>query len=302
MAMGGPDCLENVEPYLKDVRGGRPASPELVEEIRTRYRMTGGRSPVLGITREVASALEQRLNDSGNTRYRCYVGLRHWHPFIRETYAELLNDHPGRIVGLCMAPQYSSLSIGAYVKKVEDARAALADETPISFVTSWHRHPLLITAIVDNIQRTLDLFSPDVRGQVPVLLTAHSLPERVVAMKDPYPEEVHGTAEAVIAQLSGQPTRFAYQSQGRSGEAWLGPSVEETVEALANEGHRHVLVAPIGFLCDHVETLYDIDIELTQLARAKGMQLERIPMLNASAPLIDILTSVVEAHESSLVH
>lgn len=302
MAMGGPDCLENVEPYLKDVRGGRPTSPELVEEIRTRYRMTGGRSPVLGITREVAAALEQRLNDSGNTRYRCYVGLRHWHPFIRETYAELLNDHPERIVGLCMAPQYSSLSIGAYVKKVEDARAALADETPISFVTSWHRHPLLIAAIVDNIQRTLDLFSPDVRGQVPVLLTAHSLPERVVAMKDPYPEEVHGTAEAVVAQLSGQPTRFAYQSQGRSGEAWLGPSVEETVEALAHEGHRHVLVAPIGFLCDHVETLYDIDIELTQLARAKGMQLERIPMLNASAPLIDILTSVVEAHESSLVH
>jgi ferrochelatase len=142
----------------------------------------------------------------------------------------------------------------------------------------------------------------DVRGQVPVLLTAHSLPERVVAMKDPYPEEVRGTAQAVVTQLGGQPTRFAYQSQGRSGETWLGPSVEETVEALAREGHRHVLVAPIGFLCDHVETLYDIDIELTQLARAQGLQLERIPMLNASAPLIDILTSVVEAHESSLVH
>lgn len=302
MAMGGPDCVESVEPYLKDVRGGRPTSPELVEEIRTRYRLTGGRSPVLGITRDVAAALERRLNHSGDGRYRCYVGLRHWHPFIQETYAELLNDRPERIVGLCMAPQYSSLSIGAYVKKVEDARAALADETPISFVTSWHRHPLLIAAIVDNIRRTLDLFPRDVCGQVPVLLTAHSLPERVVAMKDPYPEEVHGTAEAVAAQLGGQPTRFAYQSQGRSGEAWLGPSVEETVGALAHEGHRHVLVAPIGFLCDHVETLYDIDIELTQLARAKGMQLERIPMLNASAPLIDILTSVVEAHESSLVH
>lgn len=302
MAMGGPDCLENVEPYLMDVRGGRPTSPELVEEIRTRYRMTGGRSPVLGIMLEVAAALERRLNDSGGTRYRCYVGLRHWHPFIKDAYAELLKDCPERIVGLCMAPQYSSLSIGAYVKKVDDARAALGDETPISFVTSWHRHPLLIAAIVDNIRRTLDRFPQDVRGQVPVLLTAHSLPERVVAMKDPYPEEVRGTAQAVVTQLGGQPTRFAYQSQGRSGETWLGPSVEETVEALAREGHRHVLVAPIGFLCDHVETLYDIDIELTQLARAQGLQLERIPMLNASAPLLDILTSVVEAHESSLVH
>lgn len=302
MAMGGPDSLENVEPYLLDVRGGRPTSPELVEEIRTRYRLTGGKSPVLEITREVAVALERRLNASGAARFQCYVGLRHWHPFIKDAYAELLKDGPDHIVGLCLAPQYSSLSIGAYVKKVEEARAELADETPISFVTSWHRHPLLIAAIVGHIRQTLERFPAEVRAQVPVLFTAHSLPERVVAMKDPYPEEVRGTVEAVGAQLGGQPRRFAYQSQGRSGEKWLGPSVEETLDDVAHAGHHHVLVAPIGFLCDHVETLYDIDIELTQLARTKGIQLERIPMLNASAPLIDILTSVVEAHESSRVH
>ncbi|MDR4479423.1 MAG: ferrochelatase [Nitrospira sp.] len=302
MAMGGPDCLENVAPYLNDVRGGRPTAPELVEEIRQRYRVTGGKSPVLGITRAVAFALEQRLNAAGDARYRCYVGLRHWHPFIKETYAELLEDFPERVVGLCMAPQYSSLSIGAYMKKVEDARAELASETPISFVRSWHRHPRLIAAIVDNVQQTLLRFPVEVRSRVPVLFTAHSLPERVVAMKDPYPDEVQATAQAVCAQLGSQPTRFAYQSQGRSGEKWLGPSVEEMLVELAQEGHRHVLVAPIGFICDHVETLYDIDIELKQMAQMKGIQLERIPMLNASAPLIDIVTSVVEAHESSLVH
>ena len=302
MAMGGPDCLENVAPYLNDVRGGRPTAPELVEEICQRYRVTGGKSPVLGITRDVALALEQRLNAAGDARYRCYVGLRHWHPFIKETYAELLEDFPERVIGLCMAPQYSSLSIGAYMKKVEDARAELASETPISFVRSWHRHPRLIAAIVDNVQQTLLRFPVDVRSRVPVLFTAHSLPERVVAMKDPYPNEVRATAQAVCAQLGSQPTRFAYQSQGRSGEKWLGPSVEETVVELAQDGHRHVLVAPIGFICDHVETLYDIDIELKQMAQTKGIQLERIPMLNASAPLIDIVTSVVEAHESSLVH
>ncbi len=302
MAMGGPDCLENVAPYLQDVRGGRPTSPELVEEIRERYRVTGGKSPVLDVTREVARALELRLNRSGDARYRCYVGLRHWHPFIKETYAELLEALPERIIGLCMAPQYSSLSIGAYMKKVEEARAELGSETPISFVTSWHRHPQLIAAIVQNIRRTLEQFPAGVRAQVPVLFTAHSLPERVVAMKDPYPEEVHGTAQAVCEQLGSRRTLFAYQSQGRSGEKWLGPSVEEMVGQLAQEGHRHVLVAPIGFICDHVETLFDIDIELKQLALAKGLQLERIPMLNASAPLIDILVSVVEAHESSLVH
>ena len=302
MAMGGPDCLENVAPYLLDVRGGRPTSPELIAEIRERYRVTGGKSPVLDVTREVARALEQRLNMSCHAYYRCYVGLRHWHPFIKETYTELLDALPDRIIGLCMAPQYSSLSIGAYRKKVEEARAELANETPISFVKSWHRHPLLIAAIVDNIRRTLERFPAEVRGQVPVLFTAHSLPERVVAMKDPYPEEVKGTAQAVCEQLGTQPTRFAYQSQGRSGEKWLGPSVEEALAELAQEGHRQVLVAPIGFICDHVETLFDIDIELTQLARTKGLQLERIPMLNASAPLIDMLMSVVEAHESSLVH
>lgn len=302
MAMGGPDCLENVEPYLLDVRGGRPTPPELVEEIRTRYCMTGGKSPVLEVTREVARALEQRLNASGEARFRCYVGLRHWHPFIKDTYAELLKDDPDHIVGLCLAPQYSSLSIGAYMKKVEEARAELADQTPISFVTSWHRHPLLIAAIVEHIRRTLEQFPAELRAQVPVLFTAHSLPERVVAMNDPYPEEVRGTVEAVCAQLGGQPAQFAYQSQGRSGEKWLGPSVEEALDDLAQAGHHHVLVAPIGFLCDHVETLYDIDIELTGLARTKGMQLKRIPMLNASAPLIDVLMSVVEAHESSLVH
>ena len=302
MAMGGPDCLENVEAYLMDVRGGRATSPELVEEIRQRYRVTGGKSPVLGITQEVARSLEQRLNASAGQQYRCYVGLRHWHPFIRETYARLLEDFPERIIGLCMAPQYSSLSIGAYIKKVEEARRELASETPISVVTSWHRHPLLIASIVGNIHQTLQKFPLDFRTSVPILFTAHSLPERVVAMKDPYPEEVQGTVQSVCEQLGSQPIRFAYQSQGRSGEKWLGPSVEETLAELAQQGHRHVLVAPIGFICDHVETLYDIDIELKQLAQTKGVQLERIPMLNASTALVDLITSIVEAHESSLVH
>ncbi len=302
MAMGGPDCLENVEAYLMDVRGGRATSPELVEEIRQRYRVTGGKSPVLGITQEVARSLEQRLNASAGQQYRCYVGLRHWHPFIRETYARLLEDFPERIIGLCMAPQYSSLSIGAYIKKVEEARRELVSETPISFVTSWHRHPLLIASIVGNIHQTLQKFPLDARSGVPILFTAHSLPERVVAMKDPYPQEVQGTVQSVCEQLGSQPIRFAYQSQGRSGEKWLGPSVEETLAELAQQGHRHVLVAPIGFICDHVETLYDIDIELKQLAQTKGMQLERIPMLNASTALVDLITSIVEAHESSLVH
>lgn len=300
MIMGGPDCLENVEPFLLDVRGGRPTPPELVEEIRERYRATGGKSPAVGITQAVAKKLEQRLNASGGQRYRVYVGLRHWHPFIQETYAELLNEAPEQVIGLCMAPQQSSLSTGAYRKKVEEARASLRSTCPVSYVGSWNRHPKLIAAIVEHIKQGLLTFPPGIRAAVPVLFTAHSLPERIVAMKDPYPDDVQGTVEAVTALLGNQPTRFAYQSQGRSSEPWLGPTVESTLEALHCEGHRQVLVAPIGFICDHVETLFDIDIELKRLAASKGMQLERMAMLNDSPALVETLLDVLAAHESSL--
>ncbi|MBX3307894.1 MAG: ferrochelatase [Nitrospira sp.] len=299
MAMGGPDCLENVEPFLLDVRGGRPTPPELVEEIRERYRATGGKSPAVGITQEVAKKLERQLNECGDGRYRVYVGLRHWHPFIKETYAELLKDLPEQVIGVCMAPQQSSLSTGAYRKKVEEARTGLEDHTPVTYVGSWNRHPRLITAIVENIRLGLQTFPADVRATVPVLFTAHSLPERIVAMKDPYPDEVKGTVEAVTNALGNQPTYFAYQSQGRSNEPWLGPTVEAMLEVIQQAGHRHVLVAPIGFICDHVETLFDIDIELKQLAVSKGLQLERMPMLNDSAAILETLRDVLAAHEST---
>ncbi|MBS0167198.1 MAG: ferrochelatase [Nitrospira sp.] len=300
MAMGGPDCLENVEPFLLDVRGGRPTPSALVEEIRERYRATGGKSPAVGITQEVAKKLERQLNESGDGRYRVYVGLRHWHPFIKDTYAELLKESPEQIIGVCMAPQQSSLSTGAYRKKVEEARDGLEDQTPVTYVGSWNRHPRLVVAIVDNIRQALDKFPPDVRTTVPVLFTAHSLPERIVAMKDPYPDEVKGTVEAVTKALGNQPTYFAYQSQGRSNEPWLGPTVEAMLDTVKQEGHRHVLVAPIGFICDHVETLFDIDIELKQLALSKGLQLERIPMLNDSSAILETLGDVLAAHEFSL--
>lgn len=302
MAMGGPDSLENVEPFLRDVRGGRPTPPELVEEIRERYRVTGGKSPAVGITHEVAKKLEQQLNDSRDCRYRVYVGLRHWHPFINETYAQLLKESPEQIIGVCMAPQQSSLSTGAYRKKVEEARAEVGDRTGVTYVGSWHRHPRLIAAIAENIRQGLLAFPSDVRATVPVLFTAHSLPERIVAMKDPYPEEVKGTVESVTRLLGNQPIYFAYQSQGRSSEPWLGPTVEEMLDTIYRSGHRHVLVAPIGFICDHVETLFDIDIELKQLAINKGMHLERMPMLNDSPALIETLHDVLTAHESSLCH
>jgi protoporphyrin/coproporphyrin ferrochelatase len=213
----------------------------------------------------------------------------------------LMTKRPNRLICICMAPQYSTLSIGAYIKKVEEARAALGGAFPISYVESWHRHPGLIQAIVENIRHAVEKFPADVRPTVPIIFTAHSLPERILQMNDPYPEQVQGTMEAVCARLGCRPARFAYQSQGRSTEKWLGPTVESTIEALHREGRRHVLIAPIGFLSDHLEVLYDIDIGFRRLAESKGMQLERMAMLNAAPALITILASLLEEHQASLV-
>jgi ferrochelatase len=264
--------------------------------------MTGGKSPVLGIMREVATRLEQKLHAAGAEQFRLYIGMRHWHPYIEDAYVRLMEERPERLICICMAPQYSALSIGAYVKKVEEARAAVGGAFPVSYVESWYRHPGLIHAIAENITRALEKFPTEVRSTVPIIFTAHSLPERILQMNDPYPQQVQGTMQAVCEELRPVTVRVAYQSQGRSGEKWLGPTVESTIEDLHRQGHQHVLIAPIGFLSDHLEVLYDVDIEFRRIAESKGMQLERIAMLNANPALITVLASLLEEHQASLVN
>ena len=163
MAMGCPDSLEAVGPYLNDVRGGRPTPPELVQEITERYRATGGKSPVLEITKEAARRLEARLNATGAARFKVYVGLRHWHPYIRETYQEIVKDGVRRLVGVCMAPQNSQLSVGAYVRKVSEAQAESGVAVRFTYVPNWHTHSTLIRGTVANIREALQKFPPDAR-------------------------------------------------------------------------------------------------------------------------------------------
>ena len=300
MALGGPDSLESVEPFLQDVRGGRPTPPELLREITERYRATGGKSPVLAITRELAKRLEERLNAAGLRRFKVYVGFRHWHPFIGDMYRTIVKDGVRRLVGVCMAPQNSRLSVGAYVKKVEEAQAESGAPVRFTYVPSWNTHPALIQGIVANIREAFGKFPADARDRVTLIFTAHSLPERVLKDGDPYPDQVRATVEAVLSALGPLPPavtwRFAYQSQGRTDEKWLGPTVEETLDELHGAGFRHVLMAPIGFVSDHLEVLYDIDIEFTKRARDNGMQLERIAMLNATTPIVETVADVVTAH------
>ncbi len=291
MALGGPDSLEAVEPYLFDLRGGRPTPPELVEEIRERYAAAGGRSPVLEITRELGRRLE------AVRPVQVFVGLRHWHPTIAEAWAELVAAGPERVVAICMAPHDSAMTVGQYYEKLDEARASVGGaELPVARVVSWATHPGLVAALAGAVAEGLAKFPEAERDGVPVLFTAHSLPERILDRGDPYPEQVAATVAAVAERL-GLPagrTRFAFQSQGRSAEPWLGPTVEETFEGLAAEGRSAVLMAPVGFLSEHVEVNYDIDIEFAARAGKLGLRLERMPMLNATDPLVETLADLID--------
>lgn len=295
MAYGGPNALDEVEPYLLDVRGGRPPDPALVAEVRERYRLIGGRSPLLDLTQQQAAALERVLNAEGS-RFRVAVGMRHWHPYIKESLAQMAAEGIRRLVAIPMAPHYSRLSVGAYIRKAEEARAELGVPLEVHYVESWNDEPLYVQALAEKVSQALRRFPTEVRGQVTILFTAHSLPQRILAEGDPYQEELMETVAGVVQHLGLVNWRFAYQSAGASPGPWLGPDVAVVLDDLAAVGQRYVLIAPIGFLCDHVEILYDIDILYRQQAERLGMQLERMESLNTSPLLIQALADLVIRH------
>lgn len=285
MAYGGPNNLDEVEPYLLDVRGFRPTSAEIIHEVRERYREIGGRSPILAQTRAQAAALEAALGQE----FRVLVGMRHWHPYIKDSLTEMRAAGIEKIVGLVMAPHYSRMSIGAYYKKVDESAETLA----IAPIERWHLLPGYLDALAGRVRAALERFPAEVRAEVPVIFTAHSLPERIREWNDPYPDELNATVAAVMERLGSQPHTFAFQSAAVSNEPWLGPDAGEVIERFAAEGRKHILLAPIGFVCEHVEVLYDVDIVFKQQAQALGVQLERIEMLNTAPQMIDGLAKLV---------
>lgn len=294
MAYGGPDSLDEVAPYLADIRGGRPTSPELLEEITDRYRQIGGRSPILALTSAQAQAVEAALNSSTEGPvYRVYVGMRHWHPYIGAVVPQMLADGVDRIVAIVMAPHFSRMSIGAYMGKLDKALAENGSSLPVAKVESWKAQPAFISALAARITQALQLFPEDERADVPLLFTAHSLPARVLESGDPYPQELQTTVDLVVEQLQPRHWRWAFQSQGASAEPWLGPTVEETLEALKAEGHTNLLLIPIGFVCDHVEVLFDVDIEHRHQAQELGIRLERPQMLNDDPGLVEAVAAAI---------
>jgi protoporphyrin/coproporphyrin ferrochelatase len=302
LAYGGPDSLDDVKPYLLDVRGGRATPDELIEEVRSRYAEIGGKSPLLEITCRQAEALEQALNDTERSDYQVYVGMRHWHPYIRETVARIARDGITNLIAICMTPFFSRMSTGAYYEHLDHAVEAQNNapdwQRALSLrkIGAWYTHPTYIQAIAANVTAALEN-----QPEAVVLFTAHSLPAALAEQGDPYASQFNHLAE-LVAQAAGiedSQWQTSFQSAGAQNTRWLGPSLEETIQRLSKEGVKSLLVAPIGFLSDHVEVLYDIDREARQIAAAEGIDLRRTTSLNDQALFIQALREIILDQEVS---
>ena len=293
MAYGTPEHLSDVESYYRDILGGREPSPEAVATLTGRYRAVGGRTPLLEITRSVADLLEQRLNrGGGDASWRVYIGMKHWHPYIAEAVESIVADGVDELVALPLAPHYSRMSTGGYRDAVARSMAQAAWSPPTRFIESWHANPQFTAFIAQRIRDALARLDA-APSDVEVLFTAHSLPARIVDEGDPYPEELAESA-AVVAQAAGIASwRFAYQSAAKTGTPWLGPDILEGIEEVAREGGKNVLVVPSGFVCDHLEILFDIDVTAKRAAEDLGVRLSRIEMPNDSPDFVEALFDVV---------
>jgi ferrochelatase len=285
LAHGTPETVEQIPAYLRNVVSGRPLPQHLIEEIQRRYALIG-HSPLTEITLEQGRLVEAELTAAGE-QIPVYVAMRNWRPYIPDVIKKMRADGVEEIAALCLAPQNSRTSVGLYRRAVEAESAGLR----IDFTEGWAQHPLLIEAFAERLRPAFARLSAEVGAPVPVLFTAHSVPSRTIVASesksaDPYAEEAKRTAALVAERVPGIPQWwFAYQSQGASGGEWLGPSVEETLESIAASGARTILLQPIGFLCDHVEILYDVDILFREFAARLNLRLERPESLNASVTL-----------------
>jgi len=292
MAYGSPDRLDQVEAYYTDIRRGNPPPPHLLEELLGRYRAIGGGSPLSRIVELQRAAVEAELARRGRP-VRVYAGMRHIEPRIGSVVERMAADGVGRFVAIALAPQRSSNAAG-YRRAVDAALASLGEAAPaVVFVDSWYDQPRFIDALAGTTAEALRRF-PD-PAAVRVMFTAHSLPVRVVAEGDTYPDELAGTAALVARQLGLATYEFAFQSAGRTGEPWLGPDILDEIRRLATEGVRELVIRPVGFVADHLEVLYDIDVEAQVVARDAGVHLERARSMNDDPAFIAGLADLAEA-------
>ncbi len=291
MAYGSPESLDDMEAYLSDIRGGRPMSPEFVAEFRGRYAQIGGKSPLNALTFAQGEATEAELRLRG-VDAKVYVGMRHWMPWIQDVVADMHADGVTEAVAIVMAPHYSSMSIGRYWQKVNEAQEAVGSDIHFNFVDSWSRQEKLLDAQIAKTKAGLAKFDAD--DKVKVVFSAHSLPARLKEMGDPYDDELQENAKTLAERLGNLDWMFSYQSAAKTGEPWLGPQIEDVISELANAGYENILSVPIGFVCDHVEVLYDIDINCQGIAEERGVRLERVEMMNSDALFIGAVADAIE--------
>ena len=274
MAYGSPSSIEEIPAYLQDVRGGRPVSEEAVAELAERYRRIGGRSPLDEITERQRAALEEQLG------LPVYTGMKHWRPRIAAAVERALAGGAERIVGLVLAPHYSRLSIGGYRERLE---RALGGRAELAFVESWHDHQPFLGLLAERVRSS----------RAHVVFTAHSLPERILREGDPYRDQLLETSRLVAERAGLTSWSFAFQSASSTGEPWLGPDLLDELDRLAAAGVQAVLVAPVGFVSDHLEILWDIDVEARERAAELGLGLERTASLNDDPAFISALAELV---------
>jgi protoporphyrin/coproporphyrin ferrochelatase len=297
MTYGSPATLADIPVYLRHVYGGREASAEVIAEFRRRYALIGG-SPLLRITRAQAAALQEELNaqhPNGPT-FHVDAGMRFAPPFVADLAPELANGAQ-MLVGIIMSPQYSPIIMSGYVRTLEEAVTSLhRDDLTLTISRDWHMQPYFLQALAGRVKEALDRFPPAVRERVPVLLTAHSMPKRVVQNEPNYIDDLKETAAAIASMvgLASDRWMFCYQSAGHTPEEWLKPDFADVMPELQTARHTHVLIAPVQFLADHLEILYDIEIGARAQAEEHGIQFARIESLNTSPLFIQALAAVVK--------
>lgn len=289
VAHGTPERLDDIPAFLSNIRRGRPTPDAIVAEVRRRYEAIGGRSPLLDTTRAQAEALSARMS------MPCFVAMRMWHPFIDEVLREISGRGLARLVVLTMAP-HSAHVYEPVVRQLAERLAQQGVSIPeLAFAPCWGDEPELHAAWAQVARGTLEAIDPIELARSVLIPSAHSLPMRVVEAGDPYPQLVHQTAEAVVSALGqdGLPHMLAFQSQGMTADPWLGPDLPTVFARAKSTGARSVVLLPLGFLTDHVETLYDLDIEARALAGEAGLGFHRVPCLNEADGLISAMENVV---------
>jgi ferrochelatase len=288
MAYGTPKGLGDVAAYYTDIRHGRPPPKELLDDLVARYEAIGGRSPLLDITEMQRAGLEERLG------MRVYLGQKHAAPFISDAVESIAQDDVGTLVGLVLAPHYSKMSIGDYQRRVERAAADTGWSGRLEMIDSWHLEPGYIDLLARRVKEATALVPEDAQNDFEVVFTAHSLPERILQAGDPYADQLRETGEAVARAAGLERWRTGWQSAGRTDDPWLGPDLLEILDTLADEGRKGVVVCPCGFVSDHLEVLYDVDIEAQRKATELDIALSRTVSPNDDPEFIDLLTSVVQ--------